>query len=211
MKKSILALVLIFNVTLLSAQTVIAQSRRNNIPVQARLIEAKEIDPRTMALRAYLEKRNSPLKDNAHDFIEAADMYGVDWKLVPAIAGVESGFGKHTPGNAYKPSYNGWGWGVYGNQALYFPSWKDAIHTVTRGLKTGYIDKGLTTPAAMNRKYASSPTWGSKVTYFLNDLEKHAQTYKPLPEVEEIQPDRSTNVAAASAKLNSRTVIAFAK
>ena len=122
-------------------------------------------DRRAEILQAYLARYNSPLQAHAADFIEAADTYNMDWKLVPAIAGVESTFGKHIPGG-----YNGWGWGVYGNQALGFKSWRHGIFTVAEGLKKNYIDKGLTTPIAMNRIYASSPTWGTKVNYFLNDI-----------------------------------------
>ena len=144
----------------------------------AQIVEVKELDPRIVVLRAYLDKHNSPLEPHAEDFIDAADEYGVDWKLVPAITGVESTFGKHTPGNALYPSYNGWGWGVYGTQALYFKSWRDGIFTVTKGLKENYINKGLTEPYSINRVYAASPVWGSHVTFFINDLTAFERGYK---------------------------------
>lgn len=133
---------------------------------QVGIIESKQIDPRADVLKDYLAKYNSPLQNNSQDFIDAADEFGVDWKLVPAIAGVESTFGQFTPGG-----FNGWGWGVYGDSRIYFKSWREAIFTITRGLKEGYIDRGLVTPAAMNRKYASSPHWGTKVSYFMIDIE----------------------------------------
>lgn len=139
-------------------------------PLQEMVIEAKKADPRVVILKNYLAKFNSPLEDSATDFVEAADKYQVDWKLVAAIAGVESTFGKFTPGG-----YNCWGWGVYGDQALGFKSYKDGIYTVTEGLRKNYIDKGLTKPLAINRVYAASPTWGVKVNYFINDIEKFAE------------------------------------
>ena len=153
-------------------QPVVAEKAKPEVPVQIMAVEAKPVDTRVLILHDYLAKYNSPLQDNAGDFIEAADMYNVDWKLVPSIAGVESTFGKQTPGG-----FNGWGWGVYGNQALGFKSWKDGIFTVTQGLKENYIDKGLTDPYAMNRAYAASQAWGGHVTYFMNDLDKFAQAY----------------------------------
>lgn len=137
---------------------------------QIEVIEARELDPRAVILRGYLAQYDSPLQHHAQDFIDAADTYNVDWKLVPAIAGVESTFGKRIPGG-----FNGWGWGIYGDNRIYFASWRDGIFTVTKGLKEGYINKGLTTPAAMNRVYAASPTWGQKVNYFMNDIEKYSK------------------------------------
>lgn len=139
-------------------------------PEQEMFIEAKSLDEKALVLRDYLAQHNSPLQYHAQDFIDAASIYEVDWKLVPAIAGVESTFGKAIPGG-----YNGWGWGVYGDQAIYFSSWREGIFEVTKGLKEHYINQGLTTPFAMNRIYATSPFWGGKVTYFMQDIEKFSK------------------------------------
>lgn len=136
---------------------------------QEGVIESRMLDPRAEILTAYLAKYNSPLQYHAQDFVDAADTFGVDYKLVPAIAGVESTFGHRIPGGN-----NAWGWGIYGDNRIYFNSWREAIFTITRGLKEGYIDKGLTDPYSMNRKYASSPTWGTKVAYFMGDIERFA-------------------------------------
>jgi hypothetical protein len=135
-------------------------------------IEAKELDKRAVILKDYLASKNSPMQYHAQDFIDAADYYQVDWKLVPAIAGVESNFGKYTPGG-----FNGWGWGVYGDQAILFSNWRAGIFTVTKGLKEDYIARGLTDPYSMNKRYASSPTWGMKVSYFLADIDGFAKKY----------------------------------
>ncbi|MBI2601242.1 glucosaminidase domain-containing protein [Candidatus Daviesbacteria bacterium] len=139
-------------------------------------VETKKEDQRVKILADYLAKYNSPLQYHAQDFIDAADEYGIDWRLVPAIAGVESTFGRFIPGG-----YNAWGWGVYGTQAIYFTSWKDGIFTVSKGLKENYISKGLTDPYAMNRIYAASPAWGWKVDYFLKDIDSFSREYNNLP------------------------------
>lgn len=131
--------------------------------------EVKELDGRAKVLADYFASYNSPFQYQAQDFIDAADQFGVDWRLTPAISGVESTFGKNSYG------YNAWGWGIYGDSRLNFSSWRDGIYTVTAGLKEGYIDKGLTDPYAMNRIYAASPSWGWKVSYFIKDLEKFTQ------------------------------------
>lgn len=147
------------------------------VPVQEMVLEVKVLDPRARVLHDYLSQFNSPLATYAQDFVDAADLHKIDWKLVPSIAGVESTFGKFTPGSDLYPSYNGWGWGVYGDQAIYFKSWKEAIYTISEGLKKEYIDKGLLTPYQINPKYAASKTWGSRVDYFMKDITKFAQKY----------------------------------
>lgn len=144
-------------------------------------IEIKSLDNEARVLSNYLAKYNSPLQYHAQDFIDAANQYGLDWKMLPSIAGVESTFGKQIPGG-----YNAWGWGVYGTQAIYFKSWKEGIFEVARGLRENYLDKGLQDPHAINKVYAASPRWGSKVSFFMKDL------------------DNFSKVAALSGQLNLR-------
>ena len=138
-------------------------------------IDTRQLDSRAKVLTDYFALYNSPLEYHAQDVVDAADQYQLDWKLIPAISGVESTFGKFTPGG-----YNAWGWGVYGNQAVWFKSWKEGIFIVTEGLKQNYIDQGLTNPYSMNQSYAASPFWGWKVTYFMTDLDNFAKNYQDL-------------------------------
>lgn len=158
-------------------------------------IEPRKFDQRAEVLRAYLQRHDSPLQFHAQDLVDAADAYQLDWKLVPAIAGVESTFGKFIPGG-----YNAWGWGVYGNQALYFRSWRNGIYTVSQGLREGYLNQGLTDPYKMNRIYAASPRWGGNVTYFLKDLKR----FEALYQQNQLPPQPFEVVTAgASAKLEN--------
>lgn len=137
------------------------------------VIVPKKLDPQAQILSDYLAKFDSPLENNAQDFIDAARQFNLDWKMLPAIAGVESTFGKRIPGG-----FNAWGWGVYGNQAIFFNSWKEGIFIIAKGLRENYLNKGLSDPYSINRIYAASPYWGGKVTYFMEDLEKFAQDYQ---------------------------------
>lgn len=157
-------------------------------------ITAKKLDPEAEILAAYLAKYHSPLQYHAQDFIDAARVYSLDWKLVASIAGVESTFGKFIPGG-----YNGWGWGVYGTQAIYFNSWREGIFTVSKGLRENYVNKGLTEPYAMNRVYATSFHWGGNVTYFMNDLEKFAANYQSPESL--VKTLAQPQIAAISGKL----------
>lgn len=135
-------------------------------------IVARKLDQEAEILADYFEHRESPLKYHAQDFIDAAKEYNLDWKMLPAIAGVESTFGKFIPGG-----YNAWGWGVYGTNAIYFKSWKEAIFTISKGLRENYFDRGLTNPYSINRVYAESKSWGRNVSYFITDLERFEKSY----------------------------------
>jgi hypothetical protein len=126
-------------------------------------------DNRVDILKNYLNKYNSPLADNAKDFVEAADMYDLDWKLVAAISGVESTFGHAIPTN----SYNAWGWGVYGDNVIRFSSWKDGIYTISQGLREKYMNKwGGKDIYSIGRIYASSPVWADHVSHYLNKIDE---------------------------------------
>ena len=161
-------------------------------------ISARKLDPEAQILAKYLSEFDSPLQYHAQDFIDASRAYNLDWKLLPAIAGVESTFGKQIPGG-----YNAWGWGVYGNQAIYFSSWGEAILTVAAGLRKNYLDKGLTEPYSMNRVYATSPNWGGKVTYFMNHLDKFAKNYQIEVSVALVNIP-TVKIAAVSGQLSVR-------
>lgn len=182
--KLVLVLFLLNNpVNITQVSPVYAQS------TQVVTIEAKPIDKRAQIVKDYLAKYDSPLENSAQDFIDAADQYGLDWKLVVSISGVESTFGKHIPGGhdpAYT-SYNGWGWGVYGDNSLGFKSWREAIFTISEGLRKNYVDRGYTEPYSMNKIYASSKSWGKNVTFFMNDLDKFANSYQFDVELAEIE------------------------
>jgi hypothetical protein len=126
-------------------------------------------DSRIKILEEYLKQHNSPLTPHAKDFVEIADKYDLDWKLVASISGLESTFGKHIPYN----SYNGWGWGVYGDNVIRFSSWTEGIETVSEGLRTKYINQwGANDVYQIGKYYAASPTWAQRVTFFMNKIDE---------------------------------------
>ena len=124
-------------------------------------------DNRVKILREFLESYNSPIAQNAEEFVRYADFYNLDWRFVAAISGVESTFGQQIP----QGSYNGWGWGVYGNHVTYFSSWVLGIQTISKGLRENYMDKwGATNVYEIGRMYAASSAWASHVEYFMNRI-----------------------------------------
>lgn len=121
-------------------------------------------DKRAEILACFLAKYKSPLVPYASQFIEAADAYGLDWRLVPAITGLESTFGRQIPAG----SYNAYGWA---NGAYYFNSWEESIWHVNRILKEKYVDRGAVTVWQVGKIYAASPTWASRVASFMEKIE----------------------------------------
>lgn len=126
-------------------------------------------DERVDTLRAYLTSHNSPLAQESSHFVTEADRLSLDWKLVAAIAGVESTFGKHVPTG----SYNAWGWGIpTGAQSgVAFGNWQQGITAVSEGLKNRYIARGAVTIEQIGRIYAASPRWAGNVRFFLTKIE----------------------------------------
>lgn len=130
--------------------------------------DGEKLDLRAVRLKRYLKSHNSPLSDYSHEFVKYADEYGLDYRLVPAIAGVESTFGKRIPAN----SFNAYGWA---NGKYYFESWEHSIEVVSKTLREKYYDRGADTLPKIARRYAPpSKSWSWKVTYFMDKID-------PLP------------------------------
>ena len=123
------------------------------------------VDFREVRLKNFLRKYNSPLEKHAGDFIYWADKYSIDWRLVPAITGVESTFGRRIPKN----SYNAYGWA---NGSHKFGTWEVSIEVVTSALRHKYINKGADSIPKIARRWAPpSKTWASNVSYFINKID----------------------------------------
>lgn len=92
-------------------------------------------DLRSVKLENFFKNYYSPFGEGEIDaFINEAERNQLDWRLLPAIAGKESTFGRFIPTNSYNP----FGWGVFGDQVTYFNSFEEAIMLVAQGLKQKY-------------------------------------------------------------------------
>lgn len=127
-------------------------------------------DTRAKILKKYLEQYDSPLADYATVFVSQADLYHLDWRLVAAISGVESTYGKAVP------CTNAWGWNIPDAQHIFcFNSYDEGIRIISRDLRRKYIDTwGANDVWRIGRIYAASPTWAQRVTYFMNDIQDFA-------------------------------------
>ena len=139
------------------------------------------VDSRIVGMKKFLVDYHSPMSPYAETFITEADRYGLDWRLVASISGVESAFGNLIP----LGSNNGWGWrgGPNGAYSM-FTSWNDGIKTVTRGLALGY---GTTlTPFDIESTYCppcgANPAhlWANGVTNFMNELQYYVDNLEDI-------------------------------
>lgn len=131
--------------------------------------EITQIDRRVENVQQFFARYNSPLEPFAQHVIDAAINYGIDFRLLPAIAMQESNLCKKAPKN----SYNCWGFGIYGKKVTRFENYPEAINTVTKTLAKEYKAKGLETPEEIVSKYTPSDNgkWVNSVLHFMNVLQ----------------------------------------
>lgn len=134
-------------------------------------IEINKSDARSAIVAGFFQSYKSPLADYAQIFIQVADQYTLDFRLLPAIAMQESNGAKIMPNNSFNP----FGYGIYGGKVLRFESFEEAIERVGRGLRTDYLDHGLKNPEQIMAKYtppslAKDGAWAKGVTSFMVEL-----------------------------------------
>lgn len=147
------------------------------VPLQSIQVSSVSTDKRIVALLTFLNRYKSPFASIAvaRAFIVNADAqgFGDKWQLLPAIAGIESAFGRMTPKKGGKESYNAWGWGGPGGW-VYFSSWEDAIQKISKGLALGYGVNNLN-PERMMETYCppcakSGGAWAINVNRFIAEM-----------------------------------------
>jgi len=118
-------------------------------------------DNRSIRLRKFLRDQGSPMQNSADELVKIADKHGLDWKMLPAIAGVESTFGQFIPSG----SFNAYGWH---NGRYYFSSWTDASTQVAAGINDKWGHLGRINPWKIGPSYAENPAWASRVVHYMN-------------------------------------------
>jgi hypothetical protein len=151
-------------------------SDRNSVELLTKeLVRAEQVNKVRM-LEKFFEGYKSPLKAHSETFVLVAEKYGLDYRLLPAISCQESSCGKQL----IEGSYNPFGWGIYGSNAIYFENYDEAIETVGKGLKENYLDKGFDTPQKIAPIYTppSKGSWLYGVTFFMEKIEATPQDNK---------------------------------
>lgn len=129
----------------------LAACAHGQTPLEPAAETAEQPDGRASRLAEYFRIHKSPLDKFAAHFIEAADRYRLDWRLLPSLAMLESGGGR-----VYRRN-NVFGWG---SGRARFVSIEACIEHVAKVLSGGiaYRDKDLRaklrTYNPANRRYA---------------------------------------------------------
>lgn len=145
---------------------------------------AVKAEARPLILKEFLESYHSPMVPYANLILETSEKYGFDWRLLTAISGNESLFGRVMPANPITGGecYNAWGWGIHSRGTLCFDNWEEGIETVGRGIKENYVDQGLVTVDQIMLKYApvsvaNGTGWNESINFFMERLER-AENYR---------------------------------
>ena len=140
-------------VGLVAIQTAIGIGQQIAVP-------SYEHDPRAAVLRGFFEALNSPASPWVEDFLLAADRHGLDWRLLPSIAILESGGGRESMNN------NILGWDSCRRS---FPSVRAGIHTVADQLANSrlYRNKDLD---RLLRLYNPNTAYPRKVKWLMARL-----------------------------------------
>lgn len=130
--------------------------------------DVKTGDARPEILRNFFESNKSPLVPYSKYFVDVADTFNLDFRLLPAIAMQESNLCKKIPEN----SYNCWGYGIYGDKITKFKSYEEGIEIVAESLREKYVDKGFLSAEEIMSKYtpSSNGSWAKAVNHFMEEM-----------------------------------------
>ena len=128
-----------------------------------------------LTVKRFLTTYGSPLVDYSDYIVEVSNTYGIDFRLIPAIAMQESNLCKKAPSD----SYNCWGYGIYGGKVRHFSNFKEGIETVAFSLSQDYVKKGYTTVDQIMSKYTPNNTndWSTAVSHFMAQMEKISSSF----------------------------------
>ncbi|HTQ58449.1 MAG TPA: hypothetical protein VMI94_28500 [Bryobacteraceae bacterium] len=110
-------------------------------------------DPRLACLRNFFGQGNCPAAKLSSTFLEAADLYGLDWRLLPSLSFVETSGGKAAPHN------NLFGWDS-GRAA--FSSAAACVRSVAYSLTHSTLYKGKDIDGIL-KTYNQKANYGRKV------------------------------------------------
>jgi hypothetical protein len=117
-------------------------------------------DPRLASLERFFRRASCPAVKYARAFVEAADRYDLDWRLLPSISYVESSGGKSAPNN------NLFGWDSGRAQ---FASPAASIHEVGYRLSHSALYRDKNTDGIL-ATYNSSADYAAKVKFVMRSI-----------------------------------------
>lgn len=128
-------------------------------------------DGRAELVTRFLDRYDSPLTPHdywGNKFVEIADRYSIDFRLLPAIAMQESNLCKRIPEN----TYNCLGFGIHERGTLAFENFEANFERAAKELRANYINQGRITPEMIMRKYtpSSNGSWADSVNQWMAEM-----------------------------------------
>ncbi len=147
-----------------NSSTIAYAALPTNLTMEA---DVQSSDARLGKVLAFLEENNSPLTPYASTIIADADKYGIDYRLLPAIAMQETTLCK----TEIAGTNNCWGYGIYNHKITSFLSYEDAIDTISRYFAKKKAN-GIDTLDAIGNIYNPSNHngWKENVSSFMSLL-----------------------------------------
>lgn len=119
-------------------------------------------------LQRFLSKQASPMADHSGAIIGAANRHGIDPRLIVAIAGVESTFGRNCGG------FNAWGWN---NGKTRWSSWEHSIEAFARLFSQNYPMHHNVKRMAPRYNPNTPDAWSRKVTLLISQIDRVPSLY----------------------------------
>lgn len=132
-----------------------------NAPAENLWRSAGSEDSRLQRIRSFFRKRKCPAQRYAAEFVNAADRYRLDWRLLPSLALVESSGGKAFINN------NIFGWDSCRQR---FTTVQAGIHTVAERLANSPLYQGKSLDEKL-KVYNSRPHYRIAVKRVMQQLE----------------------------------------
>ncbi|MBT6401358.1 hypothetical protein HN803_00430 [candidate division WWE3 bacterium] len=132
-------------------------------------------DPRAEKINQVYARYNCPMEGLGEAFVKEADENNIPYWVVAAVAFQESSCGKMIPYVDDEPSYNAWGWAVYGDQVKMFDSWEHGIKVVSAYMNERFFSQGVTELCDIMKVYTppSKGSWCAGVEYFKDAIDEY--------------------------------------
>ena len=142
--------------------------------------EAKPEDDRITKLRNFFLAQRSPLAQHAEAFLGASDKHGLDWRLMPSLAMVETG--------GITRNNNVFGWG---NGRIRFSSISESIHVIAERLTNALPYRNKTLEGKLRAYNPVNKSYATHVQEIMSSISQAT-----APEAALIGPATPATVAA---------------
>jgi len=138
--------------------------------------EIETTDGRAQKINNIFRDYKCPLEGLGDTFVREADKNNIPWYIVAAISFQESTCGKKIPYIDGEPTYNAWGYAVYGDNVHGFDNWVQGVEVMSRYLSKKFYSQGVTDTSEIMQTYTppSLGSWYKGVDYFSNLIQNYS-------------------------------------